>query len=53
MELKEQIVTTECPILRYRALHYYLEREGRSIESELCEHLKQMYWEQATKICER
>lgn len=49
MALKAQKITAELPTPRYRALHYYLEKEGKSIESELRKHLEQMYREQVPK----
>lgn len=49
MTLKTQKVSAEFPTPRYRALNYYLEKEGRSIETELCKHLEQMYREQVPK----
>ncbi len=49
MTLKSQKITAEFPTPRYRALHYYLEKEGKSIESELRKHLEQMYREQVPK----
>jgi hypothetical protein len=49
MALKAQKITAEFPTPRYRALHYYLEKEGKSIESELRKHLEQMYREQVPK----
>ena len=49
MTLKSQKITAELPTPRYRALHYYLEKEGKSIESELRKHLEQMYRDQVPK----
>lgn len=49
MTLKSQRITAELPTPRYRALHYYLEKEGKSIESELRKHLEQMYRDQVPK----
>lgn len=49
MALKAQKITAELPTPRYRALRYYLEKEGKSIESELRKHLEQMYREQVPK----
>ena len=49
MALKAQKITAELPTPRYRALHYYLEKEGKSIENELRKHLEQMYREQVPK----
>ena len=49
MALKAQKITAELPTPRYRALHYYLEKEGKSIESELRKHLEQLYREQVPK----
>ena len=49
MTLKSQKITAEFPTPSYRALQYYLEKEGKSIESELHKHLEQMYREQVPK----
>ena len=47
--MKTQKITAELPTPRYRALHYYLEKEGKAIESELRKHLEQMYRDQVPK----
>ena len=47
--MKTQKITAEFATPRYRALHYYLEKEGRSIEGELRKHLEQMYRDQVPK----
>ena len=49
MATKNQKITAELPTPRYRALHYYLEKEGKAIESELRKHLEQLYREQVPK----
>lgn len=47
--MKQQQVTVKFSTPRYRALSYYLEKEGLTIESELQKKLEDMYSEQVPK----
>ena len=47
--MKQQQVSVKFSTPRYRALCYYLEKEGKSIESELQKKLDEMYCDQVPK----
>ena len=47
--MKHQQVTVKFSTPRYRALCYYLEKEGKSIEGELQKKLEEMYRDQVPK----
>ena len=47
--MKQQQVTVKFSTPRYRALGYYLEKEGKNIESELQNKLDEMYRDQVPK----
>ena len=47
--MKPQQVSVKFSILRYRALCYYLEKEGKNIEGELQKKLEEVYRDQVPK----
>lgn len=47
--MKQQQVSVKFPTPRYKALSYYLEKEGIKIEEELQKKLEEMYREQVPK----
>ena len=47
--MKQQQITVKFSTPRYKALCYYLEKEGKSIESELQKKLDEMYRDQVPK----
>lgn len=47
--MKQQQVSVKYSTPRFRALCYYLEKEGKSIESELQKKLDEMYCDQVPK----
>ena len=47
--MKQQQITVKYSTPRYKALCYYLEKEGKSIESELQKKLDEMYRDQVPK----
>lgn len=47
--MKAQKVTVEFSTPRFKALSYYLEKEGKSIEGELQKKLQEMYRDQVPK----
>ena len=47
--MKQQQVSVKFSTPRYRALCYYLEKEGKNIEGELQKKLEEMYRDQVPK----
>ena len=47
--MKQQQVSVKFSTPRYRALCYYLEKEGKNIEDELQKKLEEMYRDQVPK----
>ena len=47
--MKQQQVSVKFSTPRYRALCYYLEKEGKNIEGELQKKLDEMYCDQVPK----
>lgn len=47
--MKTQKITTEFSTPRFKALSYYMEKEGKTIEGELQKRLEEMYREQVPK----
>ena len=47
--MKQQQITVKFSTPRYKAICYYLEKEGKSIESELQKKLDEMYRDQVPK----
>lgn len=47
--MKTQKISTEFSTPRFRALSYYLEKEGKTIEGELQKKLEELYRDQVPK----
>ena len=47
--MKTQRISTEFSTPRFRALSYYLEKEGKTIEGELQKKLEELYRDQVPK----
>lgn len=47
--MKQQQISVKFSTPRYRALCYYLEKEGKNIEGELQKRLEEMYRDQVPK----
>ena len=47
--MKQQQISVKYSTPRYKALCYYLEKDGKSIESELQKKLEEMYRDQVPK----
>ena len=47
--MKQQQISVKFSTPRYKALCYYLEKEGKSIENELQKKLEEMYRDQVPK----
>lgn len=47
--MKQQQVSVKFSTPRYRALCYYLEKEGKNVEDELQKKLEEMYRDQVPK----
>ena len=47
--MKKQTISAQMSSPKYNALTYYLEKQNKTLEGELCEHLDEPYREQVPK----